>query len=135
MLELLENEGVVNLILGGIALIIGAVAKMEWSKRHDLDLVWAALQTGVNETYRGYVKALKAGREDGKLEDFEKEAARKRAVDIAKDILADQGVRLCKYYGPRIAQAIVSRMADRSKTVGKIAGPLAGLSLDPELDF
>lgn len=135
VLQLLENDGVVNLVLGAIALVVGVLVRSQFSRKHDLERVWVALQTGVNEVYRDYVKAIKAGREDGKLTPLEKDIARAKAVEVAKELLAREGIALAKYYGPRIAASIVSMMADRSKTLGKLSAPLEGLQLNPELDF
>lgn len=129
--ELLTKDGVAELVLGGVALLFSLLVKLEWVRKHNLEMALASLEAGVSETYEEYVKVVKESRRDGKLTEDEKRTARVMAVEKAKSILATQGLNLFKYYGPRVAEALVSRISQRSKTLGALASPL----LEPELDM
>ncbi len=50
----------------------------------------------VHETYESYVKEIKAGRKDGKLTADERELARRKAIDAAKEYAKEHGFDLLK---------------------------------------
>ena len=119
--KFLMSEAGATAVLSLIGLIIAKVLKTNFVKQHEMGRCVLALEAGVREVYETFVKSLKEAAADGKLTDSEKLEARDKAYQCAKQILETEGIDLAKYYGPRLAKAIIERLVNKSKTLGKIA--------------
>lgn len=99
-MESFSNLGLIDLmLLAGSALIsllcIGLVFLVRWLKtkikfelvNRLLNAVRVAVETAVKDVWAEYVKAIKAGNEDGTLTDEERKRARALAVAKAKTYL------------------------------------------------
>lgn len=121
IIEILTGPAASPIVLSVLTAIIGYVLKTAFVKKYELERCILALESGVQEVYETYVKSIKAASEDGKLTDMEKDEARDKAYTHAKQILATEGIDLAKYYGPRIAKAVIEKLIKRSKTAGLMA--------------
>lgn len=122
--ELLGSEAARNIIISLIAMAFAYVKGLGAIKKHNLGRCVIALQSGVQEVYESFVKGMKNANVDGKLTDAEKLEVRDQAWNMAKDILAAEGIDLAKYYGPRIAKSIIEAMVKKSKHAGLAAKAL-----------
>lgn len=73
------------------------------------------LEAGVEETYRTYVGALKAGRADGKLTPEERRRARELALTRARAIARNQGVDLIREIGEPFVDLWIAKLVKRLK--------------------
>lgn len=74
-----------------------------------------ALESGVERTYQNYVKAIKAGRADGRLTEDEKKRARAMARSQAVATAKEAGVDLLSVIGKDFVDVWISRIVTRRK--------------------
>jgi len=74
-----------------------------------------ALESGVERTYQNYVKAIKAGRADGRLSEDEKKRARAMARAQAIATAKETGLDLLKVIGKDFVDVWISRIVTRRK--------------------
>jgi hypothetical protein len=101
--ELMVSETVLTLVATIAGLVWSALKATEWHTQLDAQREVRAvevIEVAVEETYRTYVQALKAAREDGKLTQEERRAARQRAKQRAFQIARQDGVDLLFALGP-----------------------------------
>lgn len=77
-----------------------------------------ALEAGVEQTYRTYVRAIKRQRADGKLTDNEIERARRLARNKAIQIARSRGVNLLRELGEDNLEMWLSRTVRESRRNG-----------------
>lgn len=75
-----------------------------------------ALESGVEQTYQVYVKAIKAGRADGRLTEEEKARARSMARARAVKVARRTGINLLRTIGEDYVDVWISRLIARRKT-------------------
>lgn len=86
--------------------------------------VMEALDTGRHVAYAEYVKAIKAGRDDGKLTDDEKKQARTLAFEAAVKELKPEGVALLRSWGKPKIEKLLAGLVTKAK--GSIAKRIGG---------
>ena len=134
MWEFLGSEQGQVIILSVVGFIFGFIKRRESVKKWKLEVAIKALEVGVNDTYRAYVRAIKDAKADGKLTDDEKEHARELAIAKAMQIAKEVGLDLVKYYGKEYLPVIIEKIVQRNKTAGKLAnGALRPFLNSPEL--
>lgn len=74
-----------------------------------------ALEAGVDETYRTYVREIKKAREDGKLTYDEIRRARKLARDAAVKFGKTRGVNVAKAVGKEYIDLWIEKFVNRAK--------------------
>ena len=74
-----------------------------------------ALEAGVEQTYRTYVQAIKAAREDGKLTEEERKQARELARDAAIEFGRTQGVDVLREVGAEYVDVWIAKLVQRLK--------------------
>ncbi len=74
-----------------------------------------ALEAGVDITYRTYVEAIKAAREDGKLTSQERREARRRARETAIQFGRSQGIDILQELGADYIDMWIERILRQVK--------------------
>lgn len=74
-----------------------------------------ALESGVERTYQAYVKAIKAGRSDGRLTESEKARARSLARTRAIALAKEAGVDLLRVIGEDYVDVWIGKLVRRRK--------------------
>lgn len=74
-----------------------------------------ALEAGVERTYQAYVKAIKAGRSDGRLTEQEKARARSMARMRAVKLAKTDGIDLLRTVGEDYVDLWIGRIVGRRK--------------------
>ena len=77
-----------------------------------------ALESGVERTYQSYVKAIKAGRSDGRLTEEEKSRARSMARMRAMKLAREEGIDLIRTIGEDYLDLWISRIIGKKKHGG-----------------
>ncbi len=112
--------------------LVGGVVGMAWTffksqgwfaKRRHRRYMRAvqALEAGVDMTYREYVRALKQGRNDGKLTDKEIRMARNRAKAAALEFGHTTGVDVIRELGSNYLDLWISRTVQKLQGSGRRA--------------
>lgn len=106
---------VVGTVVGGLWASFKASDRYQrWQQRRYRKAL-LALESGVERTYQAYVKAVKAGRADGRLTEEEKARARSmtraRAIQLAKG----EGVDLLRTIGEDYIDVWITRLIGRRK--------------------
>jgi hypothetical protein len=106
--------------------IVGMVAGTLWTgfKASDRYQRWRgrryqkgvlALESGVERTYQAYVKAIKAGRSDGRLTEEEKSRARSMARMRAIKLAKSDGIDLLRTIGEDYVDLWIGRLIQKRK--------------------
>ncbi len=74
-----------------------------------------ALEAGVGRTYQAYVKAIKAGRADGRLTEEEKSRARSMARMRAIKLAREEGIDLLRTIGEDYIDVWIARLIGKRK--------------------
>lgn len=74
-----------------------------------------ALESGVERTYQAYVKAIKAGRADGRLTESEKARARSLARTRAIALAKEAGVDLLRVIGEDYVDVWIGKLVRKRK--------------------
>jgi hypothetical protein len=74
-----------------------------------------ALESGVERTYQAYVKAIKAGRADGRLTEEEKARARSLARTRAIALAKEAGVDLLRTIGEDYVDVWIAKLVQKRK--------------------
>ncbi len=74
-----------------------------------------ALESGVERTYQAYVKAIKAGRADGRLTEDEKARARSMARARAIALAKSEGIDLMRTIGADYVDVWIARLIGKRK--------------------
>jgi hypothetical protein len=74
-----------------------------------------ALEAGVEQTYRSYVRAIKEAREDGTLTDEEQRNARALARQAAVEFGESQGVDVLRELGAEYIDLWIARLVKKLK--------------------
>lgn len=97
-IDFLSAAGTAVLTIAGAAVALGIrwIHSKTQSSLVDraLTAVSSACHLAVTETWTGYVEALKAAADDGRLTDEEKKEARDQAIELAKGFLGAKGIAL-----------------------------------------
>jgi len=134
ILELLQRPEAQTIVIAIIAFVFGMIKRIQAVKKWKLGKALNAVEVGVTDTYKTYVRNLKDSAADGKLTKAEKEEAVKRAIEKAKQFAKDEGLDLLKYYSKEFLPVIIEKIVNRNKTAGALArGVLNPLLNGPEL--
>ena len=113
----------VALVLTGLGLVLTklVLVKIESAWLHDvITRAWMEVRSAVLEVGQTYVDAIKEGRADGKLTDFEKGEAKAKAIAIAKSNIGKKGLkRLAKIFD------VEEWIANKIETVVRDSKPAA----------
>lgn len=107
--------------------LIGALVGTAWTAFRSSDLLrnardsrfdkaLQALEAGVELTYRTYVQAIKAAKEDGKLTSEEASEARQRARDAAVEFGRTQGIDVLNELGTPYIDLWIAKLVKNLKT-------------------
>ncbi len=116
--EMLASEqGLMMLgtVLGGFWT---ALKSSEWygrTRQRRYHKALTALEAGVVCTYESYVRAIKESREDGKLTDEERRAARNRARVAAVSFARTQGIDVVRELGEEYLDLWIAKMVRKQK--------------------
>lgn len=129
----LTNDAVKQGVLYLVGLLLAAVLRLKAVKKYRLEKIAESAQVAVQETYSAYVRAAKKGTANGKLSDTGRAYAQEEALKRLKEILADEGISLAKYYGPRAAEWLIEKAVARNKIAGRVARAALSPLPEPEL--
>lgn len=116
--DLAANDSFLTLIAGIACALWIFLRSTEWfQQKHarKFDIALQALEAGVEQTYRTYVRAIKAARADGKLTDDEIHRARSLALHTAIDLAAAAGLDLIRELGDPFVELWLSKTVARLK--------------------
>lgn len=133
ILSYAADEGVMNLALGLLALVVGWALRSWWVRKWRLGKLVEFAQVAVGETYREYVKVKKAADE---WDDTAKEMARDKALVRLKELALSEGKGLLKHYAKEYLPTLIEWAVSKNKYLGKLAqGAIkaGGPFLGPEL--
>jgi hypothetical protein len=102
-------------ILGGIWTLFKSSEWFRKAKDQRYAKAMQALEAGVEQTYRTYVKAIKDARADGKLTDEEAARARQQARDTAIAFGKSQGVDVLTELGGGYLDLWIGKLVKRLK--------------------
>lgn len=115
---LLTGETGLTLLGGVLGAVWTAFKSSEWHARARalrLERAVEALEAGVEATYRAYVQGIKAGREDGRLTDAEREHARDMALRAAFEYGRGHGIDVARELGRDYLDLWLTRVVNRMK--------------------
>jgi hypothetical protein len=118
IIDVVNSEAGLTLVsglLGGIWTFFRSTDLYRRAKERRFAKAVQALEAGVEQTYRTYVKAIKDAREDGKLTEEEARVARQRARDAAIEFGRTQGVDVLGTLGAEFADLWISKLVQRAK--------------------
>lgn len=107
--------------LGALGALWTAFRSSDWlsrMKNERFRKALEALEAGVEQTYRTYVRALKAGREDGKLTDEERRQARALARETAMAFGRTQGIDVLEALGRDYVDLWIAKLVKNFKSEG-----------------
>ena len=121
-------EGLQGLGLDWGLTVVGTVVATVWTgfKGSDRYQRWQqqrfrkgllALEAGVERTYQAYVKAIKAGRSDGRLTEDEKARARSMARGRAVKLAREEGIDLLRTIGEDYVDVWIARLIGKRKRI------------------
>lgn len=116
--EVLGSESGITLlgtVLGGLWTLFKSSELFERIRRRRFRRTLDALEGAVSETYQGYVKSIKASREDGRLTEAEKRQARRLAQERAGSIARKQGINLLREIGEDYLDLWTAKMVQKLK--------------------
>lgn len=106
---------VLGTVLGGVWACFKSSERFERLERRRFRKALLALESGVERTYQAYVKAIKAGRADGKLTEAEKAKARSMARSQAVSLAKNEGIDLLRTIGAEYVDVWIGRLIARRK--------------------
>jgi hypothetical protein len=121
-MEALQSMGfdlgltVLGTVLGGLWTGFKASDRFRRLHRRRYRKALLALESGVERTYQAYVKAIKAGRSDGRLTEEEKARARAMARMRAVKLAKAEGVDLLRTIGEDYVDVWIGRIIGRRKS-------------------
>jgi hypothetical protein len=116
--EVLGSEPVLTLLGGALGAAWTFFKSSEWFaglRRKRFGKALAALEAGVELTYRTYVQEIKAARADGKLTEAEKRRARRLARERAIAFGQTQGVDVLQALGEEYIDLWSAKLVKRLK--------------------
>ncbi len=116
--EIIASEPVLTLAAGVGGAVWAALGSSAWFRGRRARLRRCAIQlieTAVRQVYEEYVRALKAGRADGKLTDAERRRARELARRRALALAGEAGVALADILGRAQIDLWIERSVRRLK--------------------
>lgn len=120
-MEDLSNMGidlgvtVIGSVVGGLWACFKSSEQYQRLQRRRYRKAVLALESGVERTYQTYVKAIKAGRADGRLTEDEKARARSMARAQAIALAKSDGVDLMTTIGADYVDTWIARIIGRKK--------------------
>ncbi len=106
---------VLGTVIGGLWTAFKASDGFRRLRRRRYRKALLALESGVERTYQAYVKAIKAGRSDGRLTEEEKARARSMARMRAVKLAKAEGVDLLRTIGADYVDVWIGRIIGRRK--------------------
>lgn len=116
--QVLNSDAGLTLVGGALGTFWTFFKSRDWyrqsrSRRYGRAL--QAVETAVDETYRGYVRDIKRSRSDGKLTDDEVRRARRRTRERALMIGRREGINLLRELGDDTMEYWISKSVSRQK--------------------
>ncbi len=133
ILDFAADEGVMNLALGLLTLVVGWLLRSSWVKKRKVARILQFAQAAAVETYQEYVRVKQAADE---WDDNAAETARGKALGKLKDYAQAEGINLLKFYAKEYLPALIEWAVSKNKYLGKLAkGAIkaGGPFLGPEL--
>jgi hypothetical protein len=118
ILDILNSEGAITLVGGILGAVWTAFRSQEWyqrASRRRFAKALQALEAGVEQVYRTYVRAIKVAREDGALTDDEAERARRLAKRRAIEFGRTTGVDVVRELGEEYLDLWISKLVRRAQ--------------------
>ena len=131
--DAITSETLMKSVMYVIGIVVAWILNKKATKKYDLERIVLAAEVAVKDTYEEFVRSAKDKNGNGKLDPEERATARTYAYNKMKDILAEKGISLAKYYGPRLAKFLIDRAVGRSKMAGRIAAAALSPLSEPEL--
>jgi hypothetical protein len=117
--DLLQSDPVLTLagtIAGGVWSILKAKALRRRNKKQRFDRAILALEAGIEDVYRSYVREIKRARQDGKLTAAEAARARRLARERAIDYGRHEGVDVLKEIGADYLDLWIAKLIRRTRS-------------------
>ena len=120
-MEGLERMGIdlgmtiVGTVVGGLWSGFKASDRYQRWQQRRYRVALLALEAGVERTYQAYVKAIKAGRADGRLTEEEKSRARSMARMRAIKLAREEGIDLLRTIGEDYIDVWIARLIGKRK--------------------
>jgi hypothetical protein len=108
---------VLGTVLGGLWATFKASDRYQRMEQRRFRQALLALESGVERTYQAYVKAIKAGRADGRLTEEEKARARSMARMRAIKLAREEGIDLLRTIGEDYIDVWIGRLIGRRKRI------------------
>lgn len=118
ILDILGRDETLTLIGAAAAGLWGAFKSSEWYQAREdrrTERALHALEAGVEQTYRTYVRAIKNARADGRLTDVEMRHARQQALAAAQEYGRTQGVDVARTLGQEYLELWIAKLVARLK--------------------
>lgn len=106
---------VVGAVVGGLWACFKSSAQYQRWQQRRFRRALLALESGVERTYQAYVKAIKAGRADGRLTEDEKARARSMARARAVALAKSEGIDLIRTIGGDYVDVWITRLIGKRK--------------------
>lgn len=116
--QIVNSDAGLTLVGGALGMLWTFFKSRDWyrqSRARRYGRALQAVESAVDETYRGYVRDIKRSRNDGKLTDDEIRRARRRARERATAIARRQGVNLLHEIGEDYLEYWISKTVGRQK--------------------
>jgi len=116
--DLFTSDAVLGLVATGLATFWTALKGSEWYNRarnQRYRRAITALEAGVDQTYRSYVRAIKDAHEDGKLTAEERRRARALARQTAINFGQTEGIDVVRELGQDYIDLWISRLVRKAK--------------------
>ena len=116
--HVLTSEPVLGVLCSVLAALWGFFKSSAWwdrLRRRRFGKALRAIEAGVEQTYRTYVRAIKEARADGKLTDEERETARSLAREAAIAYGRAEGIDVLRELGEDYVDLWVAKVLARLK--------------------
>ena len=117
-MDMFNNEVFIELVITILGLILTIFKGTEIYKKHvkeKYETAISCLEAGILEVQEAYVSDIKKAREDGKLTEEEKLAARNKALNRANEIGAKLGIDVISILGRDFLDYLIAKKVNEIK--------------------
>ena len=114
--DLLTSEASIAVVVFVLGILYKLIEKSKTAKKWQLDKAYSFVAAGVEQTYKDYVRNIKAAKADGKLTDDERREARERAKEYAIAYAKEDGFDLLKTIGKDILPLLIEKFVSKAKS-------------------